>query len=119
MSTHLWEAPGRTRRRWPTGYLLTIAVLTGGGLVIDMFAFYLSIFATDSCGTDNPALVCTTFGMLSMWALPWIGLGVAAAVSMGLGLMAWRRGRTPWVHLPLGVVLYLASLVGAWTIMVS
>lgn len=98
---------------------MTVGVLVGFGLLIDMLAFYISIFATDSCGADDPALVCTTFGMLTMWALPWIGIGVAAAVSAGLGLMAWRRGRTPWVYLPLGVVLHLASLVGAWTIMVS
>ncbi|MFJ2931724.1 hypothetical protein ACIO8G_03040 [Streptomyces sp. NPDC087219] len=119
MSLPMQGPPGTARRTWPTGYLVTLAVLVGGGLMIDTIALYVSIFATDSCGSDRPAPVCTTFGMLSMWALPWIGLGVAAAVSAGLGMLAWRRGRTPWVHLPIGVALYVASLAGTWTIMVS
>ncbi|MFF5923901.1 hypothetical protein ACFY8C_37090 [Streptomyces flavochromogenes] len=119
MSLPLQGDPGTARRTRPTGYLVTLAVLVGGGLMIDMFALYISVFATDSCGSVSPAPVCTTFGMLSTWALPWIGLGAAAAVSAGLGLAAWRRGRTPWVYLPIGVLLYLASLAGAWAIMVS
>ncbi|MCX5230637.1 hypothetical protein ABZY16_02890 [Streptomyces sp. NPDC006553] len=119
MSLPMQSPPGTARRTWPTGYLVTLAVLVAGGLLIDMFALYISIFATDSCGSGNPAPACTTFGMLSMWALPWIGLGVAAAVSAGLGLPAWRRGRTPWLSLPIGAVLYVASLAGAWTIMVA
>ncbi|WP_159041860.1 hypothetical protein [Streptomyces aureus] len=119
MSLPMQGPPGTARRTGPTGYLVTLAVLVAAGLLIDMFALYVSVFATDSCGSASPAAACTTFGMLSMWALPWIGLGVAAAVSAGLGLLAWRRGRTPWVHLPIGVVLYVASLAGTWAIMVS
>ncbi|WP_435972691.1 hypothetical protein [Streptomyces sp. Qhu_M48] len=119
MSRPLHGHPGDTRGKRPTGYLATIAALTGVGLLIDMFAFYISVFATDSCGPANPALVCTTSGMLWLWALPWIGLGVGAAVAAGLGLAAWRRGRTPWMCLPLGVALYVGSLAGAWMIMVS
>ncbi|APE25693.1 hypothetical protein DEJ43_35430 [Streptomyces venezuelae ATCC 10712] len=117
MNAHMRGTPGTTRATWPTAYLVTIAALTGCGLMIDTMALYVSIFATDSCGSTNPAPVCTPVGMLSVWALPWVGLGVAAAVSAGLGVWAWRRGRTPWVLLPVGVVLYVASLAGAWTIM--
>lgn len=111
--------PGGRRGRTPTGYLVTVAVLASLGATFDGLAFYVSIFATDSCGPHNPALVCTTFGLLSMWALPWVGLALAVAVSVGFGLWAARRGRTPWVYLPAGVLLYAASLLGAWTIMVS
>ncbi|MFE5593671.1 hypothetical protein [Streptomyces sp. NPDC056549] len=44
------------------------------------------------------------------------GLGLATGVSVALGVVAWRRGRAPWVYLPLGTLLYSASLVGAWMI---
>ncbi|WP_306328525.1 hypothetical protein [Streptomyces venezuelae] len=72
----------------------------------------------DGCRV-NPAPVCTPVGMLSVWTLPCMGLGVAAAVSAGLGVWVRRRGRTPWVLLPVGVVIYVASLAGAWAIMTS
>ncbi|MFC8294562.1 hypothetical protein ACFUJ0_07010 [Streptomyces sp. NPDC057242] len=98
---------------------MTVGLPASLGSVVDGLAFYLSIFATDSCGPRNPALVCTTFGLLSVWALRWIGLGLGVAVSTGFGLWARRRGRTPWIHLPVGVLLYAASLFGAWTVMIS
>ncbi|MFC7796477.1 hypothetical protein [Streptomyces cinereoruber] len=37
----------------------------------------------------------------------------------GQGFPGGRRGRTPTGYLPVGVLLYAASLLGAWTIMVS
>ncbi|MFH9725741.1 hypothetical protein ACH4M4_22670 [Streptomyces sp. NPDC017254] len=53
-------------------------------------------------------------------ALPWIGLGVAAVISAVLAPRpVRRRGRSPWVYPPLGVVLYVASPVGTWMILVS
>ncbi|WP_426367674.1 hypothetical protein [Streptomyces sp. E-08] len=107
----------RPRGTWPTAYLVTVAGLSAAGFLLDGLVFYVSIFATDSCGTDDPAPVCTGPGMLAMWALPWVGLGLATAVSGALGVVAWRRGRAPWAYLPLGTLLYAASLVGAWMIM--
>ncbi|MER7953051.1 hypothetical protein ABTY59_37300 [Streptomyces sp. NPDC096079] len=109
----------RPRGAWPTAYLATVAGLGSAGFLLDGLVLYVSIFATDSCGTADPAPVCTGPGMLAMWALPWIGLGLATVVCVLLGVAAWRRGRTPWVWLPLGALLYAASLVGAWLIMLA
>ncbi|MFJ5098232.1 MULTISPECIES: hypothetical protein [unclassified Streptomyces] len=120
MSHHGRGAPGRVRGRWPTAYLVTVAGLTGCGVLLGTMVTYVSIFATDSCGTGTgPSAVCTTAGLLTLWALPWLGLGVAAAASAVLGVVAWRRERAPWPWLGAGVVLYLGSLAGAWAVMVA
>ncbi|WP_225801910.1 hypothetical protein [Streptomyces sp. NK15101] len=95
---------------------MTIAALSAVGFLLDGLVFHVSIFAADGCGTGDPAPLCAGAGTLAMWALPWIGPGLAAVASPVLGVAAWRRGRTPWAYLPVGTLLYVAGPVGAWTV---
>ncbi|MGW3954177.1 hypothetical protein ACWEKM_25370 [Streptomyces sp. NPDC004752] len=105
--------------RWPAAYLTVVGLLAGLGALVDAFVFYLSIFATDNCSTENPAFRCTTSGILTMLGLPWFGLLLAVAASVVPGLVVYRGGGSPWWFLPLGAVLYVASLAGTWLVMTS
>ncbi|MEU6607025.1 hypothetical protein ABZ922_18560 [Streptomyces shenzhenensis] len=105
--------------RWPAAYLTVVGLLAGLGALADTLVFYLSIFATDNCSAENPAFRCTTSGILTMLGLPWCGLVLAVAASVVPGLIVYRGGGSPWWFLPLGAVLYLASLAGTWLVMTS
>ncbi|MFJ4821650.1 hypothetical protein ACIP5L_00010 [Streptomyces bacillaris] len=105
-----------TPGQWPLLYLCTVAVLAGFGLLVNLGVLYASVFATDDCGSATPTpFRCTTAGTLTMYALPWMGLIVAAVAAAGLGLDAFGRGESPWRFLLAGAGAHLASIaaVGA------
>ncbi|MEV7292046.1 hypothetical protein AB0N79_11290 [Streptomyces microflavus] len=100
-----------TPDQWPLLYLCTVAVLAGFGLLVNLGVLYLSVFATDDCGsTTSTPFRCTTAGTLTMYALPWMGLIVAAVAAVGLGLDAFGRGGSPWRFLLVGAGAHLASI---------
>ncbi|RLV66774.1 hypothetical protein STAN_2295 [Streptomyces sp. CBMAI 2042] len=98
--------------QWPLLYLCAVAVLAGFGLLVNLGALYVSIFATDDCGTTTPTpFRCTTAGTLTMYALPWAGLIGAVVAAVGLGLDAGGRCDSPWRFLLAGAGAHLVSLV--------
>ncbi|MEW2188373.1 hypothetical protein [Streptomyces microflavus] len=106
-----------TPDQWPLLYLCTAAVLAGFGLLVNLGVLYLSIFATDDCGSTTPTpFRCTTAGRLTMYALPWMGLIVAAVAAVGLGLDAFGRGDSPWRFLLVGAGAHLASIGAVVTV---
>ncbi|MFD3976921.1 hypothetical protein [Streptomyces cyaneofuscatus] len=53
----------------PLPYLCAVAVLAGFGLLVNLGALYMSIFATDDSGSTTPTpFRCTTAGTLTMYA---------------------------------------------------
>lgn len=102
-----------------TGYLVTVGVLAALALPVNALTFYISIFATDSCSAADPTFICGGAGMLTLWALPWAGLALALACALGLGIPAAGRGVTPWLFLPVGVVVYVASMAATWAVMTA
>lgn len=85
--------------------------------MLNGLALFVSIFATDDCSTDNPALRCTGAGVLTMWGAPWAGLVAAVGVAVALGA-CWRGGWM-WWGLPVGVAVYAGGLFVMWRVMTS
>ncbi|WP_424216610.1 hypothetical protein ACN20G_31275 (plasmid) [Streptomyces sp. BI20] len=108
----------RSTARGTTGYLVTIGVTAGLAFFLDFLTFYLSIFATDSCGTGaDEHFVCDN--LLVVWALPWAGWVLGFGGALWLGLRAARRGRAPWWWLGPGILVQLALLALAWLLLTS
>ncbi|MFJ9817284.1 hypothetical protein ACIRU3_18805 [Streptomyces sp. NPDC101151] len=117
MNTGVYGASVTGPGRWPTAYLVVVGLPAGCGALLNAFAFYISIFATDNCSAQNPAFRCTGNGMPAMWGLPWAG--VACAVGATLAVAArWRGGRL-WCGLPVGALLYAAGPAATWRVMTS
>ncbi|MEU1403167.1 hypothetical protein ABZ471_12525 [Streptomyces sp. NPDC005728] len=117
MSSGVYGANVTGPGRWPTAYLVVVGLLAGGGALLNALAFYISIFATDDCSSQNPAFRCTGAGLLTMWGLPWAGL--ACSVGAALAAAAWWRGGRVWCGLPIGALVYAAGLAGTWRVMTS
>ncbi|MCZ0991306.1 hypothetical protein [Streptomyces diastatochromogenes] len=92
-------------------------VLAGCAALLNACAFYISIFATDDCSSQNPAFRCTDNGLLAMLGLPWAGL--ACAVSAALAVAIRWRGGWVWCGLPVGALVYVAGLAGTLGVMTS
>ncbi|MFE6070161.1 hypothetical protein [Streptomyces sp. NPDC056525] len=85
---------------WPMLYLSTVAVLAGFGLLINLISLWVSV------NVDRPPKAWA----LPMVLLPWVGLIVALAASVGLGLEAADQGESPWPFLLAGAGAHLGAL---------
>ncbi|MFD4318930.1 hypothetical protein [Streptomyces sp. NPDC058548] len=81
-------------------YLFTVAVLAGFGLLINLIALWVVV------NVDQPPKAWA----LPMVLLPWVGLIVALAASVGLGLEAADQGESPWSFLLAGAGAHLGAL---------
>ncbi|MFE5942066.1 PLD nuclease N-terminal domain-containing protein [Streptomyces sp. NPDC056480] len=85
---------------WPMLYLVTVAVLAGFGLLINLIALWVCV------NVDRPPRAWVP----PMVLLPWVGLILASAASVGLGLDAANRGESPWPFLLVGAGAHLGAL---------
>ncbi|MFJ2938210.1 hypothetical protein ACIO8G_36315 [Streptomyces sp. NPDC087219] len=86
---------------WPMLYLSTVAVLAGFGLLINLIALWVVV------NVDQLPKAWA----LPMALLPWVGLVVALAASVALGLEAANQGESPWSFLLAGAGAHLGALV--------
>jgi NhaA family Na+:H+ antiporter len=102
-----WGAPDASRG-WAvpmaTDIALALAVLavTASALPTALRAFLLTLAVVDDLGAIAVIAVFYTDHISYVW------LGVTIVLLAGFGLLQWRGVRTPWVYVPLGVVIWAA-----------
>lgn len=85
-----------------TDIALALAVLavSGSALPAALRAFLLTLAVVDDLGSIAAIAVFYTDHISFLW------LGVTLILLAGFALLQWRRVRTPWVYVPLGVVIW-------------
>lgn len=86
-----------------TDIALALAVLavSGSTLPTALRAFLLTLAVVDDLGSIAAIAVFYTDHISLVW------LGVTLVLLAGFALLQWRRVRTPWVYVPLGVVIWV------------
>lgn len=104
------------RPSWPIPLTVTLILLSLIGVMVGLACGFLFIFS-DSCGTgpDEP-VICTDRGKLTLLFAPWLSLGGALLFAAGGGELLRRAGRSPWLALPFGVLVYLTGVAASWAV---
>lgn len=108
-------APRRNQAHW-NWFVLILAVLSALGVGVATVAMLPLAMATDPCHDGTPDRICqlSATGQNFLMLIPWLALLAGVVITVAVAAVAARRGYSPLLGFPVGIIGYLAAIPLGW-----